>query len=479
MVKHLSWIALLLVAGTALGDTITLKDGRKIDGLLLPREGEAYLRVKVADDQIVTIQPDEVRGIVLNSAPTPTQQADGAWNALDAQAKKSDDLDLIIASHEKYLQSFPDSPKAAAVREALASYQKMKADDWIRFRTTWMPKAQAAVLVRQAAADAEMARDFLTAGKIREALAKAKVALDSDNQNLLALAVAGIASYRQNDMPTAREYFNRAILVQDADPLERNNLGVISFAQGRQAEGLLHFKKALLGALENRQIVDNVAIALAKYAGSKDVAAYKDLMVTYGQAEAKMATTMAEKGLYRFAYTWVNKEQRDRLVAQVQAVRTRMSQMDAQYTASVATLAGVERDIRDNNAAYEAALSDFNYYQGLILAYGSGGVITRTGPVVGNVVGGGGGQVYYVDPSWYLDRDNSWSDLQALSQRRTQLEQQRTSLNVTIRQLKLDAAGVKAEWSKVQPNTEAGSLRILEPGEVEKPPVPAPYDPPA
>ncbi|MEI8195719.1 MAG: hypothetical protein WCI73_07410, partial [Phycisphaerae bacterium] len=170
MYKLLSILTFACCLGGAAvwADTITLKDGRVFEGDLLPRGGAPLQTVKLTDGRTVSFAPDQVKSIVLNSALSPSQQAAAAWAALESLTRKSDDLGQLIDAYQKFLKDYPTSPKAPTVTADLANYEKMKAADYIRFRGNWMPRGKADVLLRQASAGAQMARDELLAGHIKE-----------------------------------------------------------------------------------------------------------------------------------------------------------------------------------------------------------------------------------------------------------------------------------------------------------------------
>lgn len=455
MSKLITILTFACCVGGAWADTVTLKDGRVLEGDLLLRVmvgGATLQRVKLADGGTVSFAPEQVKSIVLNSALTPSQQAAAAWSALESLVRKSDDLSQLIDAHQKYLKDYPTSPKAPVVTENLANYEKMKADDYIRFRGNWMPRGKADVLMRQATAGAQMAREQLAAGHIKEAQEKAEDALQADGQNTLALTVAGVVKCRQNNLPAARDYFSRLLALDDGEVLARNNLGVISFDQNRQAEGLNHFAKAVQAAPGNRQILDNIVAALARYTGSKDIQAYKDLVIPYTQAEAKMAVEMAQKQLYRWSGTWVTKELREKFDAQLELAKGKLARLEDLYNQTSGTLTALDQELHDVNVAYDSALNDFNIAQNVLLNYQGG----------------------YYTGGWLVKRDLALNDMTRLATRRAALEPQRATLVTVLKQVRADGVKAKADLTKLQTSVNLGTMRLLEPGEVENPPPPAP-----
>ncbi|MEI8197974.1 MAG: hypothetical protein WCI73_18935, partial [Phycisphaerae bacterium] len=192
--------------------------------------------------------------------------------------------------------------------------------------------------------------------------------------------------------------------------------------------------------------------ALVRYTGSKDIPAYKDLIGPFTQAEAKMAAEMAQKQLYRWSVTWVTKEQREKFDAQLELAKSKLARLEDIYNQTSATLSAVEQDLRDTNAAYDNALNDYNISQSVLL----------------------NSQNRYIDGSWLVRRDLALNDLARFATRRAALEPQRTSLIATLKQVRADGIKAKADLAKLQNTGNIGTLRLLEPGEVENPPPPAP-----
>lgn len=437
-------------------DVVALKDGTTYDGELQPRDAQGNYVLKTKEGKTLTFAPERVQNAVIKETVTTTQKASGSWDSLLTQSKKLEDLGQIITLHDKYLTDFPDSEHAAEAKEARTKFVQMQSDGFVKYRGTWMAQTKADSLMRQAAADAQEARTLLAAGQIKEAEEKVNSALVADSQNMTALIVGGMLRCGQNNMPAAREFFARIIILHDTDPLARNNLAIISFRQNRQPEGLIHFTKALQGAATNRLIVDNIALALTKYTGSKDIPAYKDLVTPYKQAEAKLSASMAAKGLYRCGTTWGTKEECDKIAANIKSVKDKIAVLEQNIARQNQALTALDTDLKATIQNYNNRNNDAINYQNLI-----------------NNNNNNPRQNYNLN-NWVINRDAALRDMDTLSRRKKDLENQRSGLQTSIKQMNASGTKLLAELAKAQLVSEKNILRLLDIGEVENPPAPIP-----
>lgn len=452
LISGILWACTSFVA-ISYADTIILKDGTRYDGEILTKDAAGKQQFKTTDGTTLSIPADTIKSIELNSNHSTTQRGDTAWDTLLFHVKKLDDLAQILEAYDKFIAEHPDSLQISEAKAARFSYKQMQDDHYIKFRGNWMSPAKAETLTRQAIADAETAHTEFVAGHLKEAEEKINSALQADNQNYNALVLASSLRIRQNNIPAAREYLAQIIALKENDPLARNNLAIVSFKQNRQPEGMIHFTKALQAAPENRQIIDNIAIALTKYTGSTDNKIYRDLIAPYKQAESRMATAMAAKPvpLYHLGTTWVSKADYDKYNDNIKKIKDSMATLENQFTQNDLALKDILDKLKTASDNADTRTSDAIRYQLMINQ---------------NTTGNNG--------YWAISRDAALQDADYYKRQKSSLERQRDSLQAAQNKCRATANKLKEDLRLAQQVNDKNVMRYLELGEVVKPPEPVP-----
>ncbi len=260
------WIAavsLAIFGGIAAGDTIELRDGRKISGSMV-RQGSVGVS-KGDDGSSVTVALTDVVRVTLSDSASPGDAAKSEWLRVGSQIKGAGDLAAINELNKKFLEKYPEAANAGEVRESLGVYQQLADAGGVKFHGKWMAADQVEVTQRQWAEAAAPALLAYKAGKFKEAQDAATTVLVKDQQNTDALTVAGLAAYGSKSYGVARKYFT---LLADADPssgLAQYNLAVVSFQQKQSSEGLMHLAKAVKDMPDNPVLLDGIIEAVNAY----------------------------------------------------------------------------------------------------------------------------------------------------------------------------------------------------------------------
>jgi len=458
LIRSALFLSALFAATTAIpaqADIILLRDGTSISGSIR-RDGKSMV-IKADDGRVLTVSPDEVVRITLISTITPAQAAESAWTWTSAQIKNADTLADIIKLHEDFLTKNPDAPNSGQVRASLEEYKKLQAQDGVRFRGKWVPQAQVEVLMRKDDEQAEPALSLYRAGKMKEALEAAQLVVKGNAENSSALIVGGMAAYRQNNLAVARQLFTQLAEVDTGNIVALNNIAVIAGQQKREAEGLLHFTKALAAVPDNRLLLDNITEALNSYKGDRNAAIYKDLLRQFDQAELRMEAALAKKDLYRYGSTWVSQDQLTKATAMSKQVKDQMAALDQQYRDTMQAASTIERDIKICANDYDAAISDINYFNLLILQAQQRG-----------------------DETDYLitRRDVRIMDLEKIRRNKIILEEHYAKIQLSIPLFKAQAAKLKLQLASVQNAQFTGIQRIMDIGDADKVPPPAAFNVP-
>ncbi len=449
--QWLSIMAVGLSAAVALADVVTLNDGRQFSGSI--RYSGDDVVITQADGSSVTVARNDVAKVALISTLTPAQIADAEWARLLIVIKNAKTIDQIMANVSAFLERYGDQPIAAEAKKVLAQYQQAKELGYIKLGSKWVSPDEANKLREKSAEAAQSALNLYRAGKNQDAITQAKAALAVDDQNVNAINIQALALIRMNQPNQARPLFAQAAEMDATNVLALNNLAVLTYALNRDAEALVYYGRALAAAPQNRLLLDNIAEALNDYDGSKYAQSYKDMIARVQQADTRMASLMAQKGLFRYGSSWVTQEQHERLSANMQKINDAQNALGASYRASMVTYNSAQKELKDNDRLYDANLNIYN---------------AMTSAIQVAVTHG-----YPVDAQWIYDRDNSWSECNRLSARRTQLVDQINQARTTLINMRPEAERLKKLMNAATALQFSGVQRLIEPGDVENPPPPA------
>jgi tetratricopeptide (TPR) repeat protein len=450
-VRRILGVAVLVAMGgggamSARGDVFQLKDGRVLSGSM-SRDVSGGALIHEEDGTTVAVKPGDVVRTTLTSKITPEQAANSEWTRDAALIKQSGDLQTIISLHQQFLDKYGSQAIAAMVRESMTEYEKLAKQDGVKFRGRWMPAAQVDVTLQQWESKAAPAVTLYKAGQLRAALLEARHVIDADGANPNALQIAGLAAYRLNNLAAAVDYFTALADADPSDVMAENNLGVILFTSGRQAESLGHYARALQAAPTQRLVADNVLEALAAFTGSVDAPIYQNLVRQFSQSESRIESVMATRGLYRYGATWVPTAVADRLNGNLQAIKNAMARLDSAYQGQQQGGGSIADQLRQATDEYNNTLLSIQYLSNAMLN------------------GSGGGDLA-------ARRQSLLNDLERERQVKTALEAKRDALVTGSPDLFAEAARLKAALADAQKLGYAGVQRIMDLGEAENPPSP-------
>jgi hypothetical protein len=446
-----------LCAGVREGraDLIELKDGRKISGSMV-RQGDVMV-IKADDGTTVTAKPSDVMKVTLTNTVSPAEAAEADWTRLTQQTKTADDLQKVIEGLQKFVDKYPEGPRAQDAKNQLGMYQMLAANNAVKFRGNWMPRAQIEVKLKQWAEAARPALDLYRQGRLKETIEAVRAVLAADDQNPDALAIGGLAAYRSNTLGQARTFFSQLAAADPSSVLGLNNLAVVAWQQRAQPEALIHYTKALQAKPDNRLLLDNIAEAINTYVGDKNSPAYRNLLRQYEPAETRMEAELAKAGLLRWGSTWVGKDQYEKLTKNRNTVQDHMARLDAQYRVAQQTLSNFDQQVQAAQDDYNRAVANVNYFNAAIQQAQQLGQDTTL---------------------LVAQRQAAVQTAEGASRVRQGQDVERAKLEGVVEEYKAQAGRLKAALEGAQP-AYTGQQRIMELGEdVTPPPPPAVPTPP-
>lgn len=318
----------LLVVGDLRGDAIVLRDGSRIEGKV--RRADGGWNVTLPDGSSVFVASADVRSLEMTPATRPADDvALARLNSLRRSIEGLSDPRLVVDRYRQYLELNDGTPAAEQAREDLKVWQE-RADRGLRRQgNRWVEPGEFEQIVLAQTRTALEARALLKASRTRDAELLVRRMLGDDPQNVSALYLLGVVQFRQDQLVAARRSFEQVLQVAPQHAPSLNNVAVILFRQRQYGAALSFYEQAVSAAPGQRDLLDNVAEALeAAPEEARRGLAGQRLARRFAEQDPVLQREMAERGLYRWGGTWIDRAELDRLRDAEQQVNQRLSDLE-------------------------------------------------------------------------------------------------------------------------------------------------------
>ncbi len=357
----LAGVLITLVTVSVHADTITLTDGRTIQGHL-DRVGNNYV-IKPNHGSAFEVPVKDLAGIELGGPSTPATAAKNAFSALQYHIGREANLDAIIKSISRFITHYPHSALLGKAHTELIKYKQYHALGFVRFAGKWMASKQVKTLMAHAADSAQAALAYYHAGKFNAARAAAVTAREINPDNSQAMIILGALDYRAGNLPGAARHFAGVLSKHPKNVIANNDMAITVYHQRQQPRALVYYRKALNLDSGNRLLLDNIFIALNHYSGNHVALLYRNLSKMFTLADVKMQTAMAKQGLYRIGATWVPLAIHNQMSAKLAAYEKQKNVLQAQYDSARLYLQGVQQQIQQLVAQINSLNTSIGYLQ--------------------------------------------------------------------------------------------------------------------
>jgi uncharacterized protein YdbL (DUF1318 family) len=442
-------VILSAAGGRLCADTFELRDGRTIEGTST-RQGN-QLTIREPGGKMLTVAESEILRVRLTRSASEADLANSEWKRVLAESRKGEDLPAIIALQEQFVAEYPEM---AAAKESLAGLRKLAQGEGgggVKFHGQWMSRDQMATMQKQWAESAKPAIEAYQAGKLKVSLEAASAVAEREAENAQALTVAGLAAYEMNNLGLAKRYLLALAVVEPGSVLAQNNLAVIAHQQKQVGESFIRYQRALDADSKNRQVLDNITVALALYlqnGGDKNSVTFKGLSQAYGPVELRMEDQMARQGLKRVGGKWLTREEQDAANNRKASIETQIKKLEMQFKAGNDAVVQIDAKIKQAAADYDEAYTRYMAINMQAAQNGSGGPIsTGRNPRGGRSGDDGatGGYLYNLRQLALQDLDHAGKEKARLDGQRTVLLNHQADYRMQGEKLTKDLADAVAE----------------------------------
>lgn len=431
---RLALAGILAVAGSVGADSITLRDGTILGGVV--RQVKDGYEITAADGKTSFVPIDSVKSIKLsNAGKTSEQDGKERLASLRRSVESETQIPRIIDRYKQFIEMNKGTEAATAAGKDLEQWESRKAQEMVKVGAKWMtPKERDQYLVDSAKRANEIA-DQIAAGDIAGAMQRVAQGLEENPANLSLAYLDGVLQLRRNRHNEAKRSFDVVSeQIPDHPPTLYNQAALAAhFKRWPNAIGL--FEKVMTLAPGQPEILNGVTefLRLVPEASRRN-AAFDRLAAIYNRQEAALEAQMAKKSLYRFGSAWANQATLDEMKKKLAEFEEKKKSMQSDYDASQEKIKQIARDID----RIDSQLNQLEFER------------IRTDPVSGRTI--------------YMPRPQIYYDLQAERDRYLRdLSNEQTKSEDLKRQAKeLEAQAPKQPFKgEVEPIGEAGVPILL------------------
>ncbi|MBC7784409.1 MAG: hypothetical protein H7144_11275 [Burkholderiales bacterium] len=350
-------IAVVCIASAAPAGTLVTIEGKRYEGNL--KKTQEGWNVTAADGSVVAVPGNRVKAIELTSVGTNGGAERLA--SLRRSVEALDDIPKIIERYRRFIEQMRDPSILEEANKDLAGWQERLNKSLVKVGKDWMTVEERKQRTVETIGQVTQARELIKTGRVKDADAALLQVLERDPGNLSAFYLQGVIALRQDKLPDAKRLLTsvQQSLGDHAPTLA--NLAIIN-ARQKQWTAACNMLEQSLGAAPGVQLlVDNAAELLnALPDDQKKTAAVQKLLRRFTEQDANLQTRMAEKQLYRWGATWVDRPTRDKLAEAEIEVKKRQDDLQGDFDLTQGRITRIDSQIEENNRTMqEIASSSF------------------------------------------------------------------------------------------------------------------------
>jgi tetratricopeptide (TPR) repeat protein len=348
-----SIIALSATAGLTWADTIVLKDGTVLGGVV--KQVPNGYEIVNTEGKSTFVPKADVKSIKLsNDGKVTEQSAKERLASLRRSVEAESQIDRVLERYKQFIEMNKDTDASADAQKDIEQWEGRKAQGMVKVGTKWMTPAQRDdYLVATAKTSNEIA-DQIAAGDIAGATRRIAQGLEEDPNNISLAYLDGVLQLRRNRYNEAKRAFDIVIeQIPDHPPTLYNEAAIASHFK-RWPVAISTLEKVMTLEPNRPEILNGVAEFLRLLPETnKRSAAFDRFMLLYTAQERTLGAEMAKKGLYRFGSSWATQDKIDELNKKLAEFEVKKKAMQTDIDASQDRIRDLARQIDTINRQLE------------------------------------------------------------------------------------------------------------------------------
>ena len=321
----------LLFASALHADSLTLKDGSLLEGVI--RQVDGGYQIATANGAERFVATEDVKSIKLsNEGKVTPGNARERLQSLQRSVENERDLSHIIDKYEQFITMNANTDAAGLAQAELDQWRARRDRNMVKVGRDWMTPVERDQKLIAAAKRVEDVCGMLSAGQFDAASAALRTGLDEEPDNVSYLYLSGVLQIQRSQFNEAKRSFD-SVLAQVTDHVPTLfNEAVLAAQFKRWPQAIAGLDQAITLAPGQPEILEGV-LAFSQIApeSAQRTPPFERLMQKFGPQEADLEQRMAGKGLYRLGSRWVDKATIDKANAEQAAYEKTKSDMDADY----------------------------------------------------------------------------------------------------------------------------------------------------
>lgn len=341
-------------AGSARADTIVLKDGTVLGGVV--KQVKDGYEVAGADGKTTFVPIDQVKSIKLsNEGKTSEQDGKERLASLRRSVDSETQIPRIIDRYKQFIEMNKGTDAATQAAKDLELWESRKAQEMVKVGAKWMTPAQRDQYLVDSAKRANEIADLIAAGDIAGATLQIAEGLEENPANLSLAYLDGVLQLRRNRHNEAKRSFDIVFEQIPDHPPTLYNQAALAAHFKRWPNAISLFEKAMTLAPVQPEILNGMTefLKLVPDANRRN-AAFDRLVAMYNQQEAALETQMEKKGLYRFGSSFANQATLDEMKKELAKFEEKKKAMQADYDSSQSRV----KELSDQIETIERRLAD-------------------------------------------------------------------------------------------------------------------------
>jgi tetratricopeptide (TPR) repeat protein len=310
-------------------DVVVLKDGTSLEGDVKHTDGGYDVTAK--DGKVTHVGSYQIQSIQLGKSQDNGVASD-RLGSLKRSVDSMSDINQIIKRYTDFIEQNKKTPAAADAEKELAIWRDRLGKGMVKVGPKWVTPEEQDQMLARVGDTVTQVQDLMKANKLKEAEPILKQALLIDPNNPQANYLQGVLAFRNEQLPLARRSFESVRSSLPGDAATLNNLGVVAWRQNQFVPAMTFYSEAMLAMPANKEILNNVAEALAGLRDEfKKQAPVQRASRLFIEQEARLEALMAQYGWYRWGSTWLDQRQLDDLKRAEKEVKDKIDKLQKDY----------------------------------------------------------------------------------------------------------------------------------------------------